>query len=118
MGNARAAELYGGGGGIAERPSPLETASDAKWRQYLVDKYHHKKFAPPRLPLVAKKEEIANHQNGNDDATGGASSIATASTAGTMMSFAAFDNNSGLHSTTNDAKTFVSDHNFFSEFGL
>jgi Putative GTPase activating protein for Arf len=126
MGNARAAELYGGSRGISERPLALETSDTNKWRQYLVDKYHHKKFAPPSpqeppplLPIVAKKEASTSHQNQNDDAIGRASSIATAATtAGIMMNFDVFDNTSGLHSTTNDAKTVVSEHNFFSEFGL
>ena len=41
LGNAQAARIYGGD---AQRPPPM--APYWQWRQYIVDKYQHKKFAP------------------------------------------------------------------------
>ena len=47
-GNAKAAKIYGG---LAQRP--LKTAPYWQWRQYITDKYEHKKFVP-KHPRQAK----------------------------------------------------------------
>lgn len=47
-GNAKAADIFGG---LAQRP--LKTAPHWQWRQYITDKYEHKKFAP-KHPRLAK----------------------------------------------------------------
>lgn len=64
IGNANAKTLYGGDN---ERPSP--NASDQDWRNYIRDKYEHRKFAPRQQrtatagSYLAVEKEEESHPN-------------------------------------------------------
>ena len=60
IGNAKALEMYGGCTD-AERPGP--GASDSVWRQFLVDKYESKRFAP----VMAKQQQQQQNDLRKDD---------------------------------------------------
>merc|ERR1719399_1942421 len=53
MGNERAKSLYGQGGA-----RPAADAPDREWRQYLVDKYVHRRFTPSPAPVKKTTEPL------------------------------------------------------------
>eukprot|EP00555_Chaetoceros_dichaeta_P007143 CAMPEP_0198261036 /NCGR_PEP_ID=MMETSP1447-20131203/9842_1 /TAXON_ID=420782 /ORGANISM="Chaetoceros dichaeta, Strain CCMP1751" /LENGTH=188 /DNA_ID=CAMNT_0043948823 /DNA_START=88 /DNA_END=654 /DNA_ORIENTATION=+ len=54
-GNDRSNQIYGGGGDVRPKADERESV----WRQFIIDKYEHRKFAPEIDPSIINDSELS-----------------------------------------------------------
>jgi Putative GTPase activating protein for Arf len=113
IGNERAKQIYGADTD-SERPAP--DASDAVWRQFLVDKYEKKKFAPKHNAVPLQK--FVSNESFPSFGTGDAGSVSSSSTEPDLIHFECGGVVEGTTPAQVRSEQRDQARDFFAQFGL